>query len=108
MDVTLSFDSVLQVNMSTMSTRPTFNLQAIDSTIEVMQTQINELAEQRHQIELSMVSICITHMLLALVRLTVQLGLQFHMGVTLTQCLSTGFWNKENLTSSRLAEVKTN
>ena len=101
-DMTLSLDSVLQANMST---RPTFNLQAIDSTIEVMQAQINELAEQRHQIELSMVSICITHMLLTLVRLTVQLGLQFHMGVILTHCLSTGFWNREDLTSSRLAEV---
>ena len=101
-DMTLSHDSVLQINMST---KPTFNLKAIDSTIEVMQTQINELAEQRHQIELSMVSICITHMLLALVRLTVQLGLQFHMGVILTHCLSTGFWNRENLISSRLVEV---
>ena len=50
-------------------------------------------------------SICITHMLLALVRLTVLLGLQFHMGVILTHCLSTGFWNRENLTSSRLVEV---
>ena len=102
-DMTLSIDPVLQANIPT---RPTFNLQAIDSTIEVMQTQINELAEQRHQIELSMVSICITHMFLTLVvRLTVQLGLQFHMGVILTHCLSTGFWNKSNLTSSRLAEV---
>ena len=100
--MTVSHDSVLQVNMSS---KPTFNLKAIDSTIEVMQTQINELAEQRHQIELSMVSICKPHMLLALVRLTVQLGLQFHMGVILTHCLSTGFWNKESLTSSRLAEV---
>ena len=101
-DMTLSHDSVLQVNMST---KPTFNLKAINSTIEVMQTQINELAEQRHQIKLSMVPICIVHMLLALVRLTVQLGLQFHMGVILTHCLSTGFWNKENLTSSRVVEV---
>ena len=101
-DMTLSHDSVLQVGMSS---KPTFNLKAIDSTIEVMQTQINELAEQRHQIELSMVSICIIHMLLTLVRLTVQLGLQFHMGVILTHCLSTGFWNKESLTPSRLAEV---
>ena len=101
-DMTVSHDSVLQVNMSS---KPTFNLKAIDSTIEVMQTQINELAEQRDKIEVSMVSICITHMLLALVRLTVQLGLQFHMGVILTHCLSTGFWNKESLTSSRLAEV---
>ena len=101
-DMTLSLDPALQINMSA---RPTFNLQAIDSTIEVMQTQINELAEQRHQIELSMVSICITHMFLTLVRLTVQLGLQFHMGVILTHCLSTGFWSKETTTSSRVAEV---
>ena len=93
-DMTLSHDSVLQSNMPT---RPSFNLQAIDSTIEVMQAQINELAEQRHQIELSMISICIIHMLLALVRLMVQLGLQFHMGVILTHCLSTGFWAKEGL-----------
>ena len=66
--MTLSFDSVLQTNMAI---RPIFNLQAIDSAIEDMQTQINELAEQRHQIELSVISICITHMLLTLVRLTV-------------------------------------
>ena len=101
-DMTLSHDAVLQNNMPT---RPKFDLKAIDSTIEVMQAQINELAEQRHQIELSMISICITHMLLALVRLMVQLGLQFHMGVILTHCLSTGLWTKESLTSSRLAEV---
>ena len=35
----------------------------------------------------------------------VQLGLQFHMGVIITHCLSTEFWTKESLTSSRLAEV---
>ena len=97
-DVTLTHDSVLQ---NTVPTRPKFDLKAIDSTIKVMQAQINELAEQRHQIDLSMISICITHMLLALVRLMVQLGLQFHMGVIITHCLSTGFWTKDSLTSSR-------
>ena len=101
-DMTLSLDSSLQANMSM---KPTFSLQAIDSTIKVMQSQLNELAEQRHQIELSMVSICLTHMLIALVKLTVQLGLQFHMGVILTHCLTTGLWNKEDFTISRLMEV---
>ena len=79
-DMTLSLDPVLQVEMPS---RPNFNLQAIDSAINAMQSQINELAEQRHQIELSMVSICIIHIFLTLVRLTVQLGLQFHIGVIL-------------------------
>ena len=101
-DIILSLDGVLQVEMVT---RPTFNLQAIDSTIQEMQFQLNELTEQRHQIELSMVAICLTQMLVGLVRLTVQLGLQFHMGVILTHCLTTGFWNKETLSSFRLAEV---
>ena len=91
-DVTLSHDSILQNNMPT---RPKFDLKAIDSTIEVMQAQINELAEQRHQIELSMISICTTHRILTLVRLMVQLGLQFHMGVIVTHCLSTGFGLKK-------------
>ena len=100
--MTLSLDSNLHADMSM---KPTLNLQAIDSTIQIMQSQLNELAEQRHQIELSMVSICLTHMLLALVKLTVQLGLQFHMGVILTHCLTTGFWNKEDFTTSRLLEV---
>ena len=45
-DMTLSLDSSLQADMSV---KPTFNLQAIDSTIKVMQSQLNELAEQRHQ-----------------------------------------------------------
>ena len=62
-DMTLSLDPSLQVEMPS---RPSFNLQAIDSAINTMQSQINELAEQRHQIELSMVSICITHIFLAL------------------------------------------
>ena len=100
-DVTLSHDSVLQNNMPT---RPRFDLKAIDSTIEVMQAQINELAEQRHQIELSMISICITHMLLALVRLMVQLG-PISYGCYPYPFLSTGFWTKKSLTSSRLAEI---
>ena len=52
-----------------------------------------------------MVAICLTQMLIALVKLTVQLGLQFHMGVILTHCLTTGFWNKETISSLRLAEV---
>ena len=82
-DVTLSLDPALQVEMPS---RPSFNLQAIDLAIKTMQSQINELAEQRHQIELSMVSICITHIFLALVRLTVQLGLQLHIGVIFTLC----------------------
>ena len=101
-DMTLSLDSSLQVDMSV---KPTFNLRAIDSTIKVMQSQLNELAEQRHQIELSMVSICLTRMLISLVKLTVQLGLQFHMGVILTHCLTTGFWTREDITISRLVEV---
>ena len=62
-DMTLSLDPALQVEMPS---RPNFNLQAIDSAIYAMQSQINELAEQRHQIELSMVSICITHIFLHL------------------------------------------
>ena len=101
-DMTLSLDSSLQVDISV---KPTFNLQAIDSTIKVMQSQLNELAEQRHQIELSMVSICLARMLISLVKLTVQLGLQFHMGVILTHCLTTGFWTREDITISRLMEV---
>ena len=39
-DMTLSLDSVLQANMST---RPTFNLQAIDSTIEVCKLRLMSL-----------------------------------------------------------------
>ena len=97
-DMILSMDSVLQVQMVN---RPTFNLKAIDNTIQEMQCQLNELTEQRHQIELSMVAICLTQMLIALVKLTVQLGLQFHMGVILTHCLTTGFWNKETISSLR-------
>ena len=50
-------------------------------------------------------AICLIQMLVALVKLTVQLGLQFHMGVILTHCLTTGFWNKERLSSLRLAEI---
>ena len=101
-DMTLSLDPVLQVEMPS---RPNFNLQAIDSAINTMQSQINELAEQRHQIELSMVSICITHMFLTLVRLTVQLGLQFHIGVIFTHCVTSEFWNQERYSISRVAEV---
>ena len=88
-----------------MPSRPSFNLQAIDSAINTMQSQINELAEQRHQIELSMVSICITHIFLALVRLTVQLGLQLHIGVIFTHCVTSEFWNQEHYSISRVAEV---
>ena len=55
-DMTLSLDPELQVKMPT---KPKFDLQAIDTAINTMQSQINELAEQRHQIELSMISICI-------------------------------------------------
>ena len=52
-----------------------------------------------------MVAICLTQMLVALVKLTAQLGLQFHMDVIMTHCLTTGFWNKETISSFRLAEV---
>ena len=44
--MTLSLDTELQVDMAL---RPNFNLRAIDSAIKAMQSQINELAEQRHQ-----------------------------------------------------------
>ena len=101
-DMILSLDGVLQVEMVT---RPTFNLRAIDNTIQEMQFQLSELTAQRNQIELSMVAICLTQMLIALVKLTVQLGLQFHMGVFLTPCITTGFWNRETIPSFRLAEV---
>ena len=43
------------------------------------------------QIELSVVAICLTQMLVALVKMTVQLGLQFHMGVILTHCCDYSF-----------------
>ena len=36
---------------------------------------------------------------------TVQLGLQFHMGVIMTNCLTTGFWNRETISSFRSVEV---
>ena len=101
-DMTMSLDSNIHANMSM---KPTFNLQAIDSAIQTMQSELNELAEQRHQIEPSMVLICLTHMFLALVKLTVQLGLQFQLGVVLTHCLTTGVRNKEEFPTSRLVEV---
>ena len=101
-DMTLSLDTKLQAEMAL---KPNFNLQSIDSAINAMQSQINELAEQRHQIELSMVSICITHIFLTLVRLTVQLGLQLHIGVIFTHCLTSEFWNQERYPVSRVAEV---
>ena len=87
-DIILSLDGTLQFEMVS---RPTFNIHAVDSTIQEMQLRLNDLTEQRHQIELSVVAICLTQMLVALVKLTVQLGLQFHMGVILTHCLTTGF-----------------
>ena len=101
-DVVLSLVGTLQLEMVS---KPTFNVQAIENTIHEMQLQLNELTEQRHQIELSVVAICLTQMLVALVKLTVQLGLQFHMGVILTHCLTTGFWNRELLSSLRLSEI---
>ena len=101
-DMILSLDGVLQMEAVT---RPTFNLRAIDSTIQEVQLQLNELTEQRNQIELSMVAICLPHMLIALVKLTVQLGLQFHMGVIMTHCITTGLWNRERIPSLCLAEV---
>ena len=97
-DMILSLDGVLQVEMVN---RPTFNLKAIDNTIQEMQFQLNELTEQRNQIELSIVAICLTQMLIALVKLIVQLGLQFHMGVIMTHCLTTGFWNTQTISSLR-------
>ena len=42
-DVILSMGGVLQVEMVN---RPTFNLRAIDSTFQEMQSQLNELTEQ--------------------------------------------------------------
>ena len=42
-DVTLSLDTELQAEMAL---RPNFNVQAIDSAINAMQSQINELAQQ--------------------------------------------------------------
>ena len=101
-DMTLSLDPALQMEMAV---GPNFNLQAINSAIAVMQTQINELAEQRHQIELAMVSICIIHIFLALVRLIVQLGLQLHIGVIFIHCATSEFWNHERYSTSRVAEV---
>ena len=101
-DIILSLDGILQFEVAI---RPTFNIQAIDSTIQEMQFQLNELTEQRRQIELLVVAICLTQMLVALVKLIVKLGLQFHMGVILTHCLTTGFWNRETVLSFRLAEV---
>ena len=101
-DMTLSLDPELQLEMPT---KPSFKLQAIDRAINTMQAQINELAEQRHQIELSMISICITHIFLALVRLTVQLGLQLHIGVVFTHCMTSRFWSQERYSISRVAEV---
>ena len=101
-DIILSLDGTLHLEVVS---RPTFNIQAIDSTIHDMQLQLNELTEQRHQIELSVVAICLTRMMVALVKLTVQLGLQFHMGVIITHCLTNGFWNRETLSSLRPTEV---
>ena len=47
-------------NLSEMVSKPTFNVQAIDRMIQDMQNQVNELREQRNQLGLSMVTICLT------------------------------------------------
>ena len=52
-DIVLSLDGTLQLEMVS---KPTFNIQAIDSTIQEMQLRLNELTEQRHQIELSVMA----------------------------------------------------
>ena len=101
-DIILSLDGTLQLEVVS---RPTVNIQAIDSTIHDTQLQLNELTSQRRRVGLSVVAICLTRMMVALVKLTVQLGLQFHMGVIITHCLTNGFWNRETLSSLRLTEV---
>ena len=101
-DAVLSMDAALQ--LETVS-KPKFNVQAIDHMIQEMQTQLHELTEQRHQLEMSMVTICLSQMLIAMVKLTAQLGIHFHLGVVLTHCLMTGLWNKDLFKPSRISEI---
>ena len=73
--------------------------------IQEMQSQLHELTEQRNQLEMSMVTICLAQMLIAMVKLIVELGIHFHFGVVLTHCLTTGLWTKDLFKPSRIAEI---
>ena len=76
-DIILSLDGALQFEMVS---RPTFNIHAIDSTIQEMQLRLNDLTEQRQQIELSVVVICLTQMLVALVKIDRSVGITVSYG----------------------------
>ena len=77
-DMTLSLDTTLQVDMSM---KPTFNLQAITQRYRSCSLSLMSLLNNDIRSNCLWFSICLTQMLLALVKLTVQLGLQFHMWV---------------------------
>ena len=78
-DVVLSLDGTLQ--LETVS-KPTFNVQAIDHMIQDMQGQLHELTEQRHQLELSMVAICLAQMLMPYGKIDSAVGTSLSYGCT--------------------------
>ena len=76
-DAVLSMDTALQLEIVS---KPTFNIQAIDQMIQDMQSQLHELTEHRHQLGMSMVTICLAQMLIVMVKLTVQMVIHFLFG----------------------------
>ena len=79
----LSTDHDLQLEVKM---KPTMSARSIEVMIEEAQAQIQELTTQRHHLELSLVTVYLSKILTATVDETVQLGLQFHLGVVFTHC----------------------
>ena len=71
--------------------------------VNEIQSQIQVLVDEQ-RLELSLVTLCLSKMLIALVKLALQMGLQGHLGVALVHCVTQSFCTS-NIPSGTQARV---
>ena len=57
-----------------------------------MIAQLQILSDRKQQIGVSLVTVSLSKMLVALVKLSLPLGLQCHLGVTVVHCVTHTLW----------------
>ena len=71
-----------------MPSKPSLKQRPVEEMIVELQEQLQVLSDQQQQLELSLVTLCLSRMLIVLVRLSLQLGIQFHLGVAIVHCVT--------------------
>ena len=100
-DMMLSTDGQLK---SDIPLKPSFRPQHLETMVTEVRSQIDLLVDDQ-RIDMSLVTLCLYKILTALVKLALQMGLQFHLGVALVHCVMQSLWTRALPTGAQAREL---